>query len=368
MFDALDLIKRTNVEARPYQLRIVKKVVDLYEEKHLRSILIESATGSGKTVMALAIAKAMHERSGMKIGWVAMRKHLLHQVSEENRAKGFNVPMHVMSMFSKEVPANLDMLIVDEAQHDATGSMAHIHATVQPKFILGMSATPFRADRVKLCFDSVVKDSGIATLIKDGYLSQYHHYIIKDWSVENVIRHYMMDINRWGKTVMFFHRLAHCDDAVKRLISNGIKAEVVDGASDTDTQLDDFRNDRLQVLVNCMKLTEGMDIPSIKTVFCRPSCKPVTIQMAGRALRKHPDHPYKQIVQSEDTPYSFAKTALAKLQHLYVDNEWRTLEINPHIDMVNKRVIRALANTETALPDYLVKAKKRVFGGRRRDD
>ena len=28
-------------------------------------------------------------------------------------------------------------------------------------FILGLSATPFRADRVKLCFDTVLKDAGI---------------------------------------------------------------------------------------------------------------------------------------------------------------------------------------------------------------
>lgn len=362
MFDVNDLISRTNAEARPYQLRMIQKAVSMYEDKHLRSILIEAPCGAGKTCVSLAIAKAMYERHKVKIGWVAMRKHLLHQVSDENKEKGYNVPMHVISMFAKEVPSDIDMLIVDEAQHDATGSMAHIHATVKPKYILGMSATPFRADRIKLCFDTVIKDAGIASLIKDGYLSQYHHYIIKAWSVENVTRHYLNDRARWGKSVMFFHRLVHCDEAANILTKNGVKLEVVDGASDSDRQIDDFRNDKVDLLINCMKLTEGFNVPDIKTVFCRPSCKPVTIQMSGRALRKHPDYQYKQIVQSEDTPYSFAKTALAKLQHLWVDGEWRTLEINPHIDAVNKRVVRALANTETNLPKYITTGKKNIFG------
>ena len=57
-------------------------------------------------------------------------------------------------MFDRDPPTGLDLLVVDEAQHDAAQSMAVLHQRIRPRFILGLSATPFRADRVKLCFDT----------------------------------------------------------------------------------------------------------------------------------------------------------------------------------------------------------------------
>lgn len=361
-----ELIARTSAEARPYQKRIVDKAFYYFTQKSMRSILIESPTGSGKTIMALLIAKAMHDELGVRIGWVAMRRHLLTQAQDENVSKGINVPLTFMSMFDKNPPANLDALIVDEAQHDVTGSMAHIHAIVEPKYILGMTATPFRHDRVKLCFDSVIKDAGIPTLIKDGYLSPYHHYTIPEWGVEQVVTYYITEPERWGKSIMYFHRLEQCFEAAKRLQEAGISCDVVHGSSNTAQQIDDFDAGKIRVLLNCMKLTEGFDCPDLKTVFCRPSCKSVTIQMAGRVLRKHRDHPYKQIVQCAKTTYPFQRTALAVIQHIRVNEEWRTLEVNKDIDNINRRTVRALANIETEMPKFITASTKsgRRFGVR----
>lgn len=358
MFDVAELLSRVNAEARPYQKRIITKAVAAYTEKNVRSILIESPVGSGKTITALLIAKAMHEQYGTRIGWVAMRRHLLSQSEGENVSKGINVPLTYISMFDKNPPTELDMLVVDEAQHDVTGSMAHIHATVKPKYILGLSATPFRADCVKLCFDTVIKDSGIAVLIKEGYLSSYHHYTIPEWGVDEVTACYVADKARWGKSIMYFHRLVQCSEAKAILGANGVTCDVVDGSSDTEQQIADFHSGKIQVLINCMKLTEGFDAPSLKTVFCRPSCKSVTIQMCGRVLRKHPDHPYKQIVQDESTAHPFPRTALASQQHVLVKDEWRTLKVNPHIELINQRTIRALANINVQMPEYIIKANK----------
>ncbi len=36
-----------------------------------------------------------------------------------------------------------------------------MHAKMKPKYVLGLSATPFRSDRAKLCFQEVVRDIGI---------------------------------------------------------------------------------------------------------------------------------------------------------------------------------------------------------------
>ena len=49
----------STLQTRPYQQRIVNRTVELFSEQHLRSILIDSPTGSGKTIMGLLIAKQM---------------------------------------------------------------------------------------------------------------------------------------------------------------------------------------------------------------------------------------------------------------------------------------------------------------------
>src|SRR4051794_27313234 len=119
------LIARADVQPRPYQRRIVGKAVDLFCNKELRSILIDSPTGSGKTVMGLLIARALQEQLAARVGWVAMRRYLLTQARAENETRRIGVDAVFLSMFDREPPTGLDLLVVDEAQHDAAQSMAH---------------------------------------------------------------------------------------------------------------------------------------------------------------------------------------------------------------------------------------------------
>jgi superfamily II DNA or RNA helicase len=360
--DISTLIGQTNVQPRPYQQRIVGKVVDLFANKGLRSILLESPTGSGKTVMGLLAARALQERLGLTVGWVAMRRFLLAQAEEENRTRGINVEASYISMFDKNPPTGIDLLVVDEAQHDAAQSMAVLHQKIQPRYILGLSATPFRADRVKLCFDSVIKDAGIQTLIQDGYLSTYHHYTIPTFSTDEVAKHYLRDQERWGRSILYFHTLDQAFRANKLLVEGGVRADVVTGSSDREQQLADFRAGRLQVLTNCMLLSEGFDCPELRTVFVRPSCKGLTIQMAGRVLRKHPSEPVKQIVQCTRTRWPFQRTAKAEQAYTWTEDMWRSLTVNPKLNEVNGRMLRALAKIEVTLPDLL----QRRLNSRRR--
>src|SRR6476660_3948341 len=103
--DIKSLIAQTAVQPRPYQQRIVAKAVDLFCNHDLRSILIDSPTGSGKTVIALLIARALQDRLGIRVGWVAMRRNLLAQAQAENESKRIGVEAQFLSMFDKEPPA-----------------------------------------------------------------------------------------------------------------------------------------------------------------------------------------------------------------------------------------------------------------------
>jgi superfamily II DNA or RNA helicase len=359
MITVNQLIQGTNIEPRPYQARIVAKALDFFLQKGLRSILLESPTGSGKTVMGLLIAQGLQQALGLKVGWVAMRRYLLAQAEAEIAGRGLSVKASFISMFEKDPPRGLDLLVVDEAQHDAASSMAHLHAAICPKYILGLSATPFRADKVKLCFDTVIRDAGIQQLIQDGYLSRYHHYTVPNFAPATVCDFYAREPERWGKTIFYFHTLPQCFEARKLLAKRGFKTEVVTGSSDREAQLDAFRAGKLHALINCIVLAEGFDFPALQTVFCRPSGKAITVQMCGRVFRKHPAVPVKQVVQCQKTRWPFVRTASADVSHVWTAGGWRTLQVNDRIQQVGLVTLKALAGCDVKLPEYLEKRRPR---------
>ncbi len=404
-------IAESGVEVRDYQRNITQKTTDMFLGRHVglqkkleppaRSVMIESPTGSGKTVMGHLVSKVLErEIPDLVVGWVAMRRNLLSQAAAENKNLGINVKnIHYVSMFDREptelLKARADgkpiLLVVDEAQHDAASSMAHLHNKIEPNMILGLTATPFRTDRVKLCFDKVVKDAGIHRLIQDGFLSRYNHFSIPNWNFDTVAEHYCREPERWGKSVVFFHQWSDCirfrDYLMER--SSEIKerlaacrpdlklgrslVEVVRGGGtkrdydDRDQLLDDYRAGDVAVLVNCMVLTEGFDAPSLETAFVRDSVKGPTMQMAGRAFRLHPGWKqdgddrfrYKNVVQSKQTDWPILKTAMADQQYLWQENDWRSLTLNPHIEEIGDRARMAIADTEVIMPKFIADRKKK---------
>ena len=365
------LLPHTAVDPRPYQARIVRRAVDLFAGRGTsadgkppavgraaaaRSVLIESPTGSGKTVMGLLIARLLAGEFGVRVGWAAMRRNLLAQVVRENDAKRTGVdPLVPLSMFDKHPPPGLDLLVVDEAQHDAAASMAHLHNVIRPRWILGLTATPFRTDRVKLCFDRVLRDCGIHQLIADGYLSRYDHCTIPAFTPHAVAETYLREPARWGKSIAFFRTRAECFDCESRLRAGGVAAETVTGESDREAQLARFRTGETRVLVNCMVLTEGFDSPDLRTVFCRDSARGPTVQMCGRVFRTHPDVPLKQIVQSRETKWPFPKIAAPRQQWLW-EGDWKSLTVNPLINRVSARTRLAVAKTNVRLPELVARS------------
>lgn len=376
----MELIARTVYEPRPYQMRIISNCIGLYGSGQSRSIMIESPTGSGKTAMSSLICQAMQDEHGgrldqggeLAIGWIAMRRNLLTQARQEQISKGLNVDVDFISMFQKELPERLlkakkRMLVIDEAHHDAASSCAHIHTVVKPTYVLGMTATTFRTDRMKLCFDKIIKDSGLGALVRDGYLAQYDHYTIKDWRLETVLQTYLSSKEKWGKSIFYFHNVAQCYEFNERLLEHGVKSDVVTGDTAKEEQIEAFKRDETEALVNCMVLTEGLDVPSLKTVFCRPSCKGVTMQMCGRAFRKHPTIARKNVVQCQSSPWPFNKTAEPKESYVWQDGAWMALKVNDKLDEINQNVIIALANTEVSMPKFIIDKQMQQRGrGRRR--
>lgn len=360
------VLRSCKAEPRDYQIRLATKAYD-YFTSGINSVLITAPTGSGKTCVALMAIKALQQKFGIGVGWVAMRRHLLHQVENENKKLSIGVEgMRTISMFERNIPTTdlngepIGLLVVDECQHDPVQTMANIHSTIKPSIILGMSATPFRTDRIKLSFTKIIRDIGIHQLIQLGYLSPYHHYTIPNWSPSEVAATYMREPERWGKSVIYFHTREEAETCREILITGGIKSATIYGTTPRRERiLQEFEQGELQVLINLFILTEGYDFPALQTCFVRDSQKLPSIQAAGRVFRKHPGIPYKQIVQSKLTKYPIPREATPAEAYIWMDNSWRSYKRSKTIDTVSGRMVITLARIRVELPGIIKEAEKR---------
>lgn len=112
---------------------------------------------------------------------------------------------------------------------------------------------------------------------------------------EEITRHYLEHRAKYGKTLVFAINIAHAVLLCERLREAGVEVDYVASHRPSGEAIDQreiverFRrpNSGLNILVNVMILTEGVDIPGVQTVFMtRPTRSEILIrQMVGRALR-----------------------------------------------------------------------------------
>jgi len=356
------------IEERDYQCRIVEKIVRSFTVDRYRNVMVESPTGSGKTVMAmLSLDRLMKDRADMRVAWTAMRRNLLGQARQTAQAVGLDMDrITFVSMFDRR-PPRADMLVVDEAQHDAAATCAQLHSMVGAEWSLGLTATPFRTDRIRLAYEKVIRDCGIRFLIDKGYLAPFEQYALEKYCPRTVADAYLRDRERWGRSLMFFVDSDSCREAVQLIRAGGARTEMLMGTDPTarrDEVLDAFDEGRLDVLVNVYLLTEGYDCPALKTVWVRDSGKLPTIQMSGRVLR-----PGKvaRVVQSANTRYPFSRSASPLRQFVQTHGQWRELGEGTATKAVADKVMNQLWKRRRAdLPSVLSGNNK--FAGLLEDD
>lgn len=390
------VIAASSAEARPYQRRITQKAVDMFAglyknkagavERAVDSVNVNSPTGSGKTVMAHITAATLQRNcqalgaSKLDVVWFAMRRNLLKQAANELSGKGFGTEVQFYSMFESKLPEALlkdnraddhkVLLVLDESQHQATDTMMSQITAISPEYMLGLSATPYRCDNLKLVFSKQINDCGIHQLIRDGYLSEYAHYTIPSWNPVALADFYGREPSRWGRSVVYFHKHESCLAFQHRLVTEyGINSEVVTASTDRYDQIERFEAGEYPVLVNMMVLTEGFDCPSLQTAFVRPSGKGPTIQMAGRVFRRFEGLPVKQVVQCMKRKrggapgqegqklHSMLETATPIQSYGWQDDEWRSLKLNPRIDEITRNNRIMMAMMDVPMPCWLQERK-----------
>ena len=347
-------------EERPYQREAVDKTLSLFDSG-AESVLIESPVGSGKTVMALMIVQELQRRAPLRVNYVAWRKHILDQMDRLN-AEHFHCDVVPVSMFCSN-PPRADLMILDEAHHEATKSCLKMYERTRNRLTLGLSATPVRTDRMRLSFQHNVHCCNIQRLINTGVLSSYHSYKIPEWSVETVSRIFTQQPKHWGKSLVFLNTIAECRRFQAHLAKEGVPCEVVTGKSDKDRQLELFINGNLPVIANVSVLTEGFDLPELSSVFIRDASRDPTIQMGGRVLRRAPGKEFCNIVQSEQTTCPFEKVAKPAEGFRYHRDKWLSCSGKSKIiaDMVAYTLNLRKNRPEIRLPHYIDASPHKIY-------
>lgn len=319
------------MELRPFQYLLVEAARS-HIRRGTRRLLLQLATGGGKTVVAAFIIGGVRKR-GLRVWFVVHRKELLKQTSATFRAVGIS-----HGFVAADLPANAselvqlcgvhtllpridtlappDVIIWDEAHHATAGTWANVMLRFPGAIHIGLSATPQRLDGAGLGqhFDVMICGPSTAQLIADGFLSPYRYFAPGEPDLVGV-RRSAGDFNRGdlgtlmdkpalvGDVVEHYLRLApgeqgivfgvdrehsaHIADAFR---AEGVRAQHVDGTmtgAERDRFDAAFRAGDIQVGCNVELFGEGYDVPNIGYVGV---ARPTTSlswhrQMLGRGLR-----------------------------------------------------------------------------------
>lgn len=114
-----------------------------------------------------------------------------------------------------------------------------------------------------------------------------------------IVDTYVNKAKEYGQTIVFAVNINHAIALNKLFSKAGVKSDyivsdirdattgVIISREDNERKLQQYRDGKLQVLINVNILTEGVDLPQTKTVFlARPTVSKILMtQMVGRALR-----------------------------------------------------------------------------------
>jgi DNA repair protein RadD len=321
---------------RDYQSNLLVAVREAYRQGH-RRILIQAATGSGKTVVASEIIRGCDEK-GTHCAFVAHRREIVFQTSQTLDKFGVR---HGLIM-SGELPTSKfvqvcsvqtlaswmkrgkikpfwhgGLLIIDECHR----SLAKSYTDLIPEgdrdtLLIGLSATPARSDGRGLgdLYDVMIQAPSVGELIEHGHLVPPVYYAPTDIDLDDLsvrMGDYVdkelaekMDrpkligdvVENWGrvcadrKTVVFASGVQHSIHLSEAFKAAGIAAAHLDGKTTKDDReeiLAGFRKGDIQVLTNCQVLTEGWDQPDVSACVLAKPTKSIGLylQMLGRVLR-----------------------------------------------------------------------------------
>lgn len=293
-----------NKEVRWYQVAALHGV-EHELEMGVKRVLIVLPTGAGKTLTSGLVFSSDRVRKSvgvkadakLRLLFIAHKHRLLTQ-AEKSYADASNVEFIPHSAF-QDLPDDMswDIACIDEAHHEAMATIQYRLDKLGRKPIIGLTATPDRADGCLIKFESIINPISREQAVAEGYLAPTYLNSIVDTPAGNKVPVTKMIIDEFlsefGQTMMFFRTKAEVREIADYLHSKGksVIAIISQNEQALDELLDKFSAGEVQFLVNCNKINEGVDVKGCTDVFLGRSygSYPQLNQVIGRASRPDSD-------------------------------------------------------------------------------
>ena len=338
---------------KAYQVEMLNRLARERELGRWRNLLV-AATGTGKTVVAALDYRASSKAGGHpRLLFVAHRVEILRQAMTTYRqalrtpdfgellAEGRDPTSYdhlfasVSSVESRKLIARFGTdywhtVVIDECHHLPAASFDRFARAIRPKILLGLTATPIRADGKSLneYFDRRPDDRPAVELrlwnaLDQQLLAPFEYYGSADatdlssvtWdgsaaeiaSLDRIIsgdhvrarliidslQRLSSDINT-VRAIAFCVSVRHAEFMAKRFSEAGIPSVSVTGQTDCNVRAGipgQLASGEIRIVCTCDLYNEGVDLPEVNALLLlRPTQSPVLFeQQLGRGLRLSPD-------------------------------------------------------------------------------
>ncbi|MDE0355588.1 MAG: DUF3427 domain-containing protein [Deltaproteobacteria bacterium] len=338
---ALSLL--VDVWPKPHQAVALEALESERLRGHRRNLVV-AATGTGKTWIAAFDFKRLRDQGmGQSLLFVAHRDEILRQSQQvfqlvlgepgfgerlirgERPQSGRYVFASVQSLVNRVddiEPDGFDVVIVDEFHHAAAASYERLLSRLKPKVLLGLTATPERADGQSVLdwFDGrIASESRLWDALDQGLLCPFHYFGVNDATdlstvrfergryvpndldnvltgdharalrIRDAVTEYVTD-PRQMRALGFCAGVDHAHFMAREFTRFGYPAVALDGSTPTENRraaLTRLRRGEIRAVFAVDLFNEGVDLPEVDTVLMlRPTeSATVFLQQLGRGLR-----------------------------------------------------------------------------------
>ena len=333
---------------RNYQLDAIEKLIGAFKNDE-KTALISLATGLGKTYVAGRFLRYIYQnhpnyrvliladkkeliRQFDKSIWTFLPKtistHLVYDSEKPGFTKGviLSTFQSFLTFHRENAELEYDVVIVDEAHHAPAETYKNVIGEINPRFLIGLTATPFRSDErsVTEMFGKPLIQFGVLRAMASGYLSDVEYRLKNDnldsdWISKSSLKGYTIkQLNKkvfiperdeaivnqtmeyWNQKkptrgIIFCNSSLHAEKVEKLMRSSfnfPIKSLTnrIKDTKERAKRLREFRTGKIKMLTCFDMLNEGIDVPDVDfLVYLRVThSRVIFLQQLGRGLRFKP--------------------------------------------------------------------------------
>ncbi len=338
--DALKIVPNKMQQAALQQIEAVR------EAGNDKGLII-SATGTGKTYLS---AFDVRRFAPKRLLFIVHREQILNKAKSDFKKilGGIDEDFGILSGSNKQTnakylfatiqtiskqetlqgfdPQEFDYILIDEVHKAGAQSYRKVIDYFQPKFFMGMTATPERSDDFNIyeLFDyNIAYEIRLQEALEEDMLCPFHYFGVTDLDIngENVddatiltklvneerVNHIIEKIEYYGfsgeevKGLIFCSRKKEAEELSAALNDRGLRTVALtgdDSQEERSLQVNRLENGQLDYILIVDIFNEGIDIPCINQVVMlrQTQSSIIFIQQLGRGLRKHKTKDFVTII------------------------------------------------------------------------